>query len=153
MQKMCGVVWCWTGDLDGADERSPRHAAQPGIALDGVQPMPFPILNSAFDELYPHGDQWYWRADFVEEIPDEAVARHVEFGEKLPTWKSTMHLYPINGAAHRVGRPRRPGLSATPTGAWSWRRRSRPGERGRARGVVPSATSMRSIRTPPAART
>src|SRR4051795_997837 len=90
MQKMCGVVWCWTGDLDGADDALAEARAQPGIALDGVQPMPFPMLNSAFDELYPHGDQWYWRADFVEEIPDEAVARHVEFGEKLPTWKSTM---------------------------------------------------------------
>ncbi len=100
---MCGVVWCWTGDLDGADDALAEARAQPGIALDGVQPMPFPMLNSAFDGLYPHGDQWYWRADFVEEIPDEAVARHVEFGEKLPTWKSTMHLYPINGAAHRVG--------------------------------------------------
>ena len=53
MQKMCGVVWCWTGDLDGADDALAEARAQPGIALDGVQPMPFPILNSAFDELYP----------------------------------------------------------------------------------------------------
>ena len=52
--------------------------------------------------LYAAGDQWYWKADFVTEIPDEAVALHVQFGETLPTWKSTMHLYPINGAAGRV---------------------------------------------------
>jgi hypothetical protein len=103
LKKMCGVVWCWTGDLDDADEALAEARAQPGIALDGIQPMPFPILQSAFDGLYPHGDQWYWRADFVEEIPDEAVAKHVEFGEQMPTWKSTMHLYPIDGAAHRVG--------------------------------------------------
>ena len=73
------------------------------MALDGVQPMPLPVLQSAFDALYPPGDQWYWRADFVQEISDDAVARHVEFGERLPTWKSTMHLYPIDGAASRVG--------------------------------------------------
>jgi FAD/FMN-containing dehydrogenase len=103
LQKMCGVVWCWTGPVEGADDALAEARAQPGIALDGVQPMPFPMLQSAFDELYPAGDQWYWRADFVEEIPDEAVERHVEFAEKLPTWKSTMHLYPIDGAAHRVG--------------------------------------------------
>jgi hypothetical protein len=24
-------------------------------------------------------------------------------GARMPTWKSTMHLYPIDGAAHRVG--------------------------------------------------
>ena len=55
-----------------------------------------------FDGLYPPGDQWYWKADFVKELPDEAIARHVEFGAQLPTWKSTMHLYPIDGAAGRV---------------------------------------------------
>ena len=70
--------------------------------LDGVQPMPLPMLQSAFD-VYAAGDQWYWRADFVEEIPDAAIERHVEFAEKLPSWKSTMHMYPIDGAVHRPG--------------------------------------------------
>ncbi|HEX9093871.1 MAG TPA: FAD-binding oxidoreductase [Coriobacteriia bacterium] len=102
MQKMCGVVWCWTGPAEGAEDALAEARAQPGLALDGVQPMPFPVLQGAFDALYPAGDQWYWRADFVEEIPDEAIERHVEFAEKLPTWKSTMHMYPIDGAAHRV---------------------------------------------------
>jgi FAD/FMN-containing dehydrogenase len=102
LRKMCGVVWCWTGDPAGADEALAEARSQPALALDGVQPMPLPVLQSAFDALYPAGDQWYWRADFVEEIPDEAVERHVEFAEKLPTWKSTMHLYPIDGAAHRA---------------------------------------------------
>ncbi|HEX5900294.1 MAG TPA: hypothetical protein VFY32_12900, partial [Solirubrobacteraceae bacterium] len=44
------------------------------------------------------GDQWYWRADFVKEIPDEAVEIHARFGAEMPTWKSTMHMYPIDGA-------------------------------------------------------
>src|ERR687888_494887 len=75
------------------------------FAFATVPPAPmFPeALHSAFDELYPPGDQWYWRADFVETIPDEAAETHAEFGAKMPTWKCTMHLYPIDGAAHRVG--------------------------------------------------
>ena len=28
---------------------------------------------------------------------------HAEFGEQLPTWKSTMHLYSVDGAVHDVG--------------------------------------------------
>jgi FAD/FMN-containing dehydrogenase len=67
-----------------------------------VQPMPFTALQSAFDALYPPGHQWYWRADFVNELPDVAIAEHVRFGAALPTPQSTMHLYPINGAAHRA---------------------------------------------------
>jgi hypothetical protein len=71
--------------------------------LHGAAPAPHAGLQSAFDGVYPPGDQWYWRADFVNEIPDEAVAAHAKFGAEMPTWKSTMHLYPIDGAAHDVG--------------------------------------------------
>jgi FAD/FMN-containing dehydrogenase len=103
LQKVAAVVWCWTGPEDGAADAFAEARSQPGLLLDGVQPMPLPALNSAFDDLYPAGDQWYWRADFVESIPDEAVEKHAEFGAKMPTWKCTMHLYPIDGAAHRAG--------------------------------------------------
>ena len=57
-----------------------------------------------FDALYPPGLQWYWRADFVNEISDDAIAQHLRFGNALPSMHSTMHLYPINGAASRVSK-------------------------------------------------
>ena len=104
LKKMCGVVWCYTGSEQDADAvfEPIRDFGPP--ALYGVQAMPFPALQSAFDALYPPGYQWYWKADFVNELSDKAVALHVEHGSRLPTMHSTMHLYPINGAAHRVGR-------------------------------------------------
>lgn len=102
LQKVCGVVWCWAGPPDEAETvLAPVRELQP--VLDGVQPLPLPALNSVFDPIFPPGDQWYWRADLVSEIPDEAVEAHLGFAEKMPTWKSTMHLYPIDGAAARVG--------------------------------------------------
>jgi hypothetical protein len=48
--------------------------------------------------------QWYWRADFVSQLSDDAIAQHVRFANALPSMHSTMHLYPINGAAARVGK-------------------------------------------------
>ncbi len=101
LQKMCGVVWCWTGDIEDADEVfAPIRDVGPP-ALDGVQPMPFPALQSMHDALYPPGLQWYWRADFVTDLPDEAVDRHLSHAE-VPTVYSTMHMYPIDGAPQRV---------------------------------------------------
>ena len=101
---VCGVVWCHTGSEEEASAAmAPFLDALPEPLMHGVQPMPHPALQGAFDGLYPAGDQWYWRADFVKEIPDEAVALHAKFGTELPTIKSTMHLYPIDGAAHDVG--------------------------------------------------
>jgi FAD/FMN-containing dehydrogenase len=113
MRKVCGVVWCWTGaEEEAADAMAPMLDALPEPLLHGPAPMPHPALQSAFDELYPKGDQWYWRADFVHEIPDEAVQLHAKFGAEIPTMKSTMHLYPIDGAAH----------DAAPSDtAWSYR--------------------------------
>jgi hypothetical protein len=101
-RKMCGVIWNYTGPPEQFD-----NIFEPVMDLDPsfehVGPMPFPALNSMFDVFYPSGLQWYWRADFINEIPDEAVAEHARFGEMLPTPHSTMHLYPINGAAQNVG--------------------------------------------------
>ena len=64
--------------------------------------MPYPALNSAFDGLVPPGLQHYWKANFVTELTDDAIAAHMEHGPKVPAVNSTMHIYPINGACHRV---------------------------------------------------
>ena len=106
-QKMCGVVWCYSGDPRQAEAAlAPVRAMSP--ALYGVGEMPYPVLQSAFDGLYPPGHQWYWRADFVNELSDEAIALHAEHGARMPTMQSSMHLYPIDGAVHRVGRNETP---------------------------------------------
>jgi FAD/FMN-containing dehydrogenase len=101
---MCGVVWCYTGPLERAEEVFAPIRQIGAVALNFVGPLPHPALQSMFDALYPPGHQWYWRADFVNELSDEAIARHIEHARLLPTPQSTMHLYPINGAAHGVGR-------------------------------------------------
>jgi FAD/FMN-containing dehydrogenase len=103
LRKVSGVVWCYAGDpADAAEAMAPLLEATSEPILHGPQEMPLPALQGAFDPVYPAGDQWYWRADFVKEIPDAAVEAHAEFGAAMPTWQSTMHLYPIDGAAHDV---------------------------------------------------
>jgi FAD/FMN-containing dehydrogenase len=104
MRKMCGIVWAYTGPLAKAEETFQPIRAFKRAALDLVGPLPQPALQSMFDALYPPGLQWYWRADFVNELSDEAIAQHIRFGNTLPSMHSTMHLYPINGAASRVGK-------------------------------------------------
>jgi FAD/FMN-containing dehydrogenase len=105
LRPVCGVVWCYAGadEEAAAAAMAPLLDALPEPLLHGPAPMPHPAIQGAFDGVYPAGDQWYWRADFVNDIPDEAVEIHAKFGAEMPTWKCTMHLYPINGAAHDVG--------------------------------------------------
>ncbi|MEV4437562.1 FAD-binding oxidoreductase [Streptomyces sp. NPDC049577] len=107
-RKMCGVVWCRTGDQDRIEDgvRDVLAAAdEPGRPAFGFgAPMPYTAVQSMFDELLPPGLQWYWRGDFFDEIPDAALDVHRTYAEALPTPLSTMHLYPVDGAAHRLGR-------------------------------------------------
>jgi FAD/FMN-containing dehydrogenase len=103
-KKMCGVVWCYTGPMEQAEETFKPIREKFPPALDFVGPIPQPALQSMFDALYPPGLQWYWKADFVNELSDEAIRLHIQHGSQLPTMQSTMHLYPVNGAAQRVGK-------------------------------------------------
>ena len=105
---VCGVIWCYTGPLEKAEATFEPVRRSRSPVFDHVGPMPYPVLQSLFDEVYPPGLQWYWKADFVKELSDEAIALHRKYGSELPTMHSTMHLYPINGAAHRVGQPDTP---------------------------------------------
>jgi FAD/FMN-containing dehydrogenase len=113
LRKVCGIIWCHLGGEEEATRAmAPLLDAVPEPLMHGVHSMPHAALQSAFDGLYPAGDQWYWRADFVDELPDEAVSLHARFGAEIPTTQSLMHLYPIDGAAHDV---------AAGDTAWSYR--------------------------------
>jgi FAD/FMN-containing dehydrogenase len=101
LQKMCGVVWCFSGAPEDAEAAlAPMRALDP--ALDGVMEMPLPMINGAFDALLPSGLQWYWKAEFIDELTDEAIAAHAEQASRMPTAASTMHMYPIDRAVHDV---------------------------------------------------
>ena len=104
LKKMCLITWCYTGPLEKAEEvfKPIRSFRQPAIDFTG--PIPLPTLQSMFDPIYPAGLQWYWKADFIDRYTDDAIDVHVKYGKLLPTPHSTMHIYPINGAAARVGK-------------------------------------------------
>ena len=101
-QTMCGIIWCYTSSSQKAEEafRPIRNFAP---AFEHIGSMPYPALQSMFDPLLPSGLQWYWKGDFVNQLSDDAIALHVKYGSQLPSLLSTMHLYPIDGAANRVG--------------------------------------------------
>ncbi|MEX2466940.1 MAG: FAD-binding oxidoreductase [Gemmatimonadota bacterium] len=101
-RKVCGLLWCCLNSEEEAEAamQEAREVAEPIFEFTG--PMPYPMLQSLFDGLYPPGDQWYWKGTFLGDLSDEAIQAHLRFAE-VPTTKSTMHLYPVDGAVHRVG--------------------------------------------------
>ncbi|MBG7631523.1 MAG: BBE domain-containing protein, partial [Bacteroidetes bacterium] len=102
LKQFCGIIWCYTGDPAKFDELfQPVRDLNP--LFEHVGEMPYPSIQTLFDGLMPPGMQWYWRADFFKELGSEIRAQHLKFGSNIPTPLSQMHLYPISGAASRVG--------------------------------------------------
>jgi len=106
-KQFCGIVWCYTGDMAKAKEAFKPILAQNPI-FEHVGEMPYPSIQTLFDGLMPPGMQWYWRADFFNELGAEVSAQHLKYGSNIPTPLSQMHLYPISGAASRVGKEETP---------------------------------------------
>jgi len=101
-KNVCGIVWCYTGPMENAEEVfKPIREFGPPI-LDFVGEMPMPALNGMFDELYPPGMQWYWKAHYVNELTNDAIRENIKHGSNIPSMHSTTHLYPIDGAVHDV---------------------------------------------------
>ncbi|SEF11227.1 FAD-binding oxidoreductase [Jiangella alba] len=95
-------VSCWAGPMDEGESVLKELRDVAPVVAEHVGPMPYPALNSAFDALVPPGLQHYWKANFVRDLSDEVIAAHLDHGPKVPVVNSTMHIYPINGAVHRV---------------------------------------------------
>jgi len=116
LKNLCGVLWCYVGSAEQADTifKPVRDFGPP--LLHAVGPMPYPALQSAFDGLYPPGLQWYWRADFINQLSDDAIALHAKFGSAIPTPHSTSTFTRSTAqpTASASARPR--SVTATPIG-------------------------------------
>lgn len=96
------VVSCFNGSDDEAETLLKELRSVGTPVAEHVGRMPYPALNSAFDGLLPAGLQHYWKAAFLPELTDGAIAAHLQHGPNVPAMQSTMHLYPIDGAVQDV---------------------------------------------------
>ena len=75
----------------------------PEPIFNWMDEMPFPAMQGLFDPLLPPGLQWYWRGEYVHELTDAAIEEHIAQSSDMVGALTMMHLYPIDGAVHRVG--------------------------------------------------
>ena len=104
-KRACAIIGAFDGPVEeGERAMAPLLAALPPPLFNWMGAMPFPAMNGLFDPFFPKGLQWYWKGDFVKSLPDEAIDTHIAQAAAAPSPVSLMHLYPIDGAVHRVAR-------------------------------------------------
>lgn len=100
--QILAIVVCYAGPVrDGEGAIRPlKEFGAP--AVDMVGPMPYTVLQSMTDAGTPSGMQNYWKAGFLDELPDEAIDTFVEHAQKVTSPLTQVHLLPMGGAISRV---------------------------------------------------
>ena len=100
--KLCGIALCHAGDDDDraeADARPLREFGSP--AMDMVRRMPYPVVNTGVDWLFP-GALTYWKSAFFTELSDPAVEVLASAFERAPSELCALVLEEFHGAVTRV---------------------------------------------------
>jgi FAD/FMN-containing dehydrogenase len=98
-----GLIVCWTGEHAEGERvvAAIREAMQP--VMDMVQPMPYTALQSMLDAGGPHGTHAYMKAEFLEELSDEAIGKFISHGATRPGPMVQLLLEPMGGAIANTG--------------------------------------------------
>jgi len=95
-------VVCYNGDpKQGEKILAPIRAFGPPVA-DAVGPVPFIQQQTLFDPAYPPGRFHYWKAGFMNSLPEEAIDVAIEHFARRPSPMTALMFEHMHGAASRV---------------------------------------------------
>ncbi len=83
-QRVAAIPFCWSGDMDRAEEalKPIIEFGSPVLVMAG--PMPYAAWNGANDILFPHGRRYYWKSAGMRELDDAVLDAVAEFGTNAP---------------------------------------------------------------------
>lgn len=99
---LVAVIPCYSGKVaDGERVVQPLRKFGSPI-MDGIQEIPFPVMQSLLGPSFPDGNQNYWKSTLQRELPDDAISAIVEHANQLESPLSAVALEYYGGAAGRV---------------------------------------------------
>ncbi len=97
-----GVIPCYSGDIaEGERILAPLRGFGSPV-IDGIQPIPFPEMQSLLAPGFPDGTYNYWKSALQRELPDEAIAVLAEHGGQMKSPLSFLVIEYYGGAAGRI---------------------------------------------------
>jgi FAD/FMN-containing dehydrogenase len=59
-------------------------------------------VQTFFDEDYPSGGRYYWKSQYIDTLPDDAIAALIDAARERPSKASTIDLWHLGGAMGQV---------------------------------------------------
>jgi hypothetical protein len=101
-EPVVSIAVCYCGPIDeGEQVLHPLRTFQ-SPAEDGIQPMPYALLQSARDDGFPSGRLHYWKSGWLRELTDGAIETLMQFVPHMPSPTSGVGLQRMHGAASRI---------------------------------------------------
>lgn len=102
-QKLAAMVLCHCGDDPARAEEEVRPLREFGPpAVDLVERMPYPVVNTLLDDGFPRGALNYWKSAFLQEASPEAMQTLVDAFAHSPSAMSAIATVHYHGATSRV---------------------------------------------------
>lgn len=101
--KICAIIVCDAAEDPAkaeADLRPLREFGPP--AIDTIDRIPYPVMNTLLDAGLVAGDLYYWKSAFFPDVPSEMIETLVSFFERSPTIQCGMFTEHFHGAVTRV---------------------------------------------------
>jgi Berberine and berberine like len=96
------IAVCYCGPIDEGEQvlRPLRTLRSP--LDDGIQPMPYTVLQSTRDEEFPSGRLHYWKSGWLRDVTDGVIETLLRFLPQMPSAASGVGLQQLHGMASRV---------------------------------------------------
>jgi hypothetical protein len=96
------IAVCYCGPIDKGEQLLRPLRRIQSLVDDGIQPMPYAVLQSTRDEGFPSGRRHYWRSGWLREVTDGAIETLMRFLPQMPSSASGVGLQQLHGVASRV---------------------------------------------------
>jgi hypothetical protein len=96
------VIACYCGGI-AVGERVLKPLRSFGSpVVDGIQPLPFPAMQSLLGPSFPDGNQNYWKSTLQRDLSDDAITAIVGHANRMLSPLSAVVVECYGGAAGRV---------------------------------------------------
>jgi FAD/FMN-containing dehydrogenase len=98
-----GIILTYAGDPDeGERVAAPLQQIAGGPVVNMVGPMPYVAAQKLIEPGNQPGHRNYWKADMLDDLPDDVIDTIAEMAAQVPSPLSTLLFQPLGGAIERV---------------------------------------------------
>jgi len=97
------IGYCYSGSIEEGEKYARPIKELDSVVADLIQPMKFTDLQSVLDAGQPKGWNYYWKAENIAELTDDAIDTIISHTSNFTSPTTLVALFQMRGAVSRIG--------------------------------------------------